>query len=83
MLETTDWIRPMKYIGVWWGMHLGVETWKMDERHGATTANAKKYIDFAATNKIEGFYLKAGMRAGKVGAVCKILILRNLTLTLT
>lgn len=44
----------MKYVGVWWGMHLGVETWKMDERHGATTVNAKKYIDFAATNQIEG-----------------------------
>ena len=35
------------------GMHLGVETWKMDERHGATTVNAKKYIDFAAANNIE------------------------------
>ena len=54
VLETTDWIRPLKYVGVWWGMHLGVETWKMDERHGATTANAKKYIDFAAANDIEG-----------------------------
>ena len=53
VLETTDWIRPLKYVGVWWGMHLGVETWKMDERHGATTANAKKYIDFAAANHIE------------------------------
>ena len=53
-LETTDWIRPMKYVGIWWGMHLGVETWTMDERHGATTANAKRYIDFAAANNIEG-----------------------------
>ena len=52
-LETTDWIRPMKYVGIWWGMHLGVETWTMDERHGATTANAKRYIDFAAANNIE------------------------------
>lgn len=49
-----SWIRPMKYVGVWWGMHLGLETWAMDERHGATTANAKKYIDFAAANNIEG-----------------------------
>ena len=53
VLETTDWIRPMKYVGIWWGMHLGVETWTMDERHGATTANAKRYIDFAAANNIE------------------------------
>lgn len=52
-LETTDWIRPMKYVGIWWGMHLGIETWVMDERHGATTANAKRHIDFAAANRIE------------------------------
>lgn len=53
VLETTDWIKPMKYVGVWWGIHLGVETWIMDERHGATTVNAKRYIDFAAANNIE------------------------------
>lgn len=52
-LESTDWIRPMKYIGVWWGMHLGVETWTMDSRHGATTDNALRYIDFAAENDID------------------------------
>ena len=49
-----SWIRPMKYVGIWWGMHLGVETWTMDERHGATTANAKRYIDFAAANNLGG-----------------------------
>ena len=54
VLETTDWIKPMKYVGVWWGIHLGVETWAMDKRHGATTANAKRHIDFAVANKIEG-----------------------------
>lgn len=48
-----SWVRPMKYVGIWWGMHLGVETWTMDERHGATTANAKRHIDFAAANNIE------------------------------
>lgn len=48
-----SWIRPMKYVGIWWGMHLGIETWAMDERHGATTANAKRHIDFAAANRIE------------------------------
>ena len=43
----------MKYIGIWWGMHLGVETWYDGKRHGATTANAKRYIDFAAANNID------------------------------
>jgi alpha-glucosidase len=53
-IANTSWIKPMKYIGVWWGMHVGTETWVMDERHGATTANAIKYIDFAAAHNIEG-----------------------------
>lgn len=52
-IENTDWIRPMKYVGVWWGMHLGVESWVMGDRHGATTENALKYIDFAAANNID------------------------------
>ena len=53
VLETTDWLRPMKYVGIWWGMHLGVESWVINDRHGATTENAKRYIDFAAANNIE------------------------------
>lgn len=53
VLESTDWIRPMKYVGVWWGMHLGVNSWVINDRHGATTENAIRYIDFAAANNIE------------------------------
>ncbi|MBQ8760947.1 MAG: glycoside hydrolase family 97 protein [Bacteroidales bacterium] len=48
-----SWIRPMKYVGVWWSMHLGVESWVINDRHGATTENAKRYIDFAANNNID------------------------------
>lgn len=53
VLKDTEWIEPMKYIGIWWGMHLGVETWTMGENHGATTANMKRYIDFAAANNVQ------------------------------
>ena len=49
-----SWIRPMKYIGVWWGMHLGIQSWGGDEYHGATTSEALRYIDFAAANNIDG-----------------------------
>ena len=31
-------------------MHLGVATWTMGPKHGATNADMKKYIDFAAAN---------------------------------
>jgi alpha-glucosidase len=53
-IADTSWIKPQKYVGIWWGMHLGTQTWKMDERHGATTANAMKYIDFADKNNLQG-----------------------------
>ena len=52
-LEDVSWIKPMKYIGVWWSLHLGVESWG-GEGHGATTENALRYIDFAAANNIQG-----------------------------
>ena len=53
-ISDTSWIKPQKYIGVWWGMHLGTQTWVQGPRHGATTENAIKYIDFAAANNIQG-----------------------------
>ncbi len=52
-IEDTSWIKPMKYIGVWWGMHLGIENWQ-GKYHGATTRRAMEYIDFAAENNIQG-----------------------------
>ena len=52
-LEDVSWIKPMKYIGVWWSLHLGIETWG-GEHHGATTEQALRYIDFAAENNIQG-----------------------------
>ena len=53
-IEDVSWIKPAKYVGVWWGMHLGIEAWYDDGRHGATTENAKRYIDFAAANDVDG-----------------------------
>lgn len=52
-LEDTSWIHPFKYVGVWWGMHLGLYSWGGDSRHGATTSRALEYIDFAADNNID------------------------------
>ena len=65
----TSWIKPMKFVGVWWEMQTGHSTWNyaasadtLDAqghliptgRHGATTPNVKRYIDFAAKNGIPG-----------------------------
>jgi len=54
VLPSTDWIKPMKYVGIWWGMHIGTMTWSSGPKHGATTENTKRYIDFAAANGIGG-----------------------------
>lgn len=47
-LDNVSWIKPAKYVGIWWEMHLGKLTWGSGKKHGATTTNTKKYIDFAA-----------------------------------
>jgi hypothetical protein len=69
-IEDTSWIKPMKYVGIWWEMHVGKSTWdyagsqnaqnaadgqlKPSGKHGATTENTKRYIDFAAKNGFDG-----------------------------
>ncbi|HXB07538.1 MAG TPA: glycoside hydrolase family 97 protein [Puia sp.] len=68
-LATTDWIHPMKFVGVWWEMQTGKGTWSYSDyadsvgvggglvpngRHSANTANVKRYIDFAAANHLGG-----------------------------
>ena len=68
-LTTTDWIKPMKFVGVWWEMQTGKGTWSYSDyadslsasggfipngHHSANTANVERYIDFAAANHIGG-----------------------------
>lgn len=69
-IEDVSWIKPMKYVGIWWEMHVGNSTWDYagsqnaqnnqtgeliaSGKHGATTANTKKYIDFAAKHGFDG-----------------------------
>jgi len=51
-IADVSWIHPNKYIGIWWGMHKEFYTWAQGPKHGATTKNAKAYIDFAAEHNI-------------------------------
>ena len=53
-LGDVGWFKPHKYVGVWWSLHLDKETWATGPRHGATTENTKRYIDFAAANGFRG-----------------------------
>ena len=54
VLGDVSWVEPGKYIGIWWAMHIGTKTWGSGENHGATTAAAKRHIDFAAEHGFDG-----------------------------
>lgn len=53
-LGDTSYFKPGKYIGIWWGMHINTMTWGSGPKHGATTENTKRYMDFAAENGFDG-----------------------------
>ena len=52
--DDTSWIQPGRYIGIWWSIHKKKHTWEQVPHHGATTANMKRYIDFAARHGFSG-----------------------------
>ena len=69
--KDVSWIKPKKFIGIWWGMHVRKYTWNYSDinnvklgevdwnslipngKHGATTENTKRYIDFAYKHGID------------------------------
>ncbi|MBK8087604.1 MAG: glycoside hydrolase family 97 protein [Chitinophagaceae bacterium] len=72
-IENTSWIKPMKFMGVWWEMQTNLGSWNYTDkpdvpganglpvpngRHSANTANVKRYIDFASKNGIEGLLVE-------------------------
>lgn len=75
-IADVSWIKPQKYVGIWWGMHVGKNSWnyadvanikladtdwkslKPNGKHGATTENTKRYIDFAARHGFNGILVE-------------------------
>ncbi len=76
-IADTEWIKPMKYMGVWWELITGKNEWsytydvptvqlgvtdftqvKPHGRHGATTENVKRYIDFASEHGMDGLLVE-------------------------
>ncbi len=53
-IQDTSWIKPTKYVGIWWALQKQRWTWSQGPRHGATTENTKRYIDFAARHGMGG-----------------------------
>ncbi len=52
--DVSSYVKPGKYMGIWWEMHTGLANWSPGPDQGATTARAKQYIDFAAEHDIDG-----------------------------
>ncbi|MEU4420911.1 glycoside hydrolase family 97 catalytic domain-containing protein [Actinoplanes sp. NPDC024001] len=63
----TSWIKPLKYVGIWWAMQHQQYTWEEGPRHGATTERTKSYMDFAAAHGIGGV-LAEGWNKGWEGS---------------
>ena len=71
-IKDVSWIKPQKFVGIWWEMHIGTGTWNFADvanikladtdwtkltpngKHSATTANTKRYIDFASQHGFDG-----------------------------
>lgn len=57
--DVSEWVKPMKYAGIWWDMHLGTKSWDLASgKHGATTEYAKELIDFASDNNLGGLLVE-------------------------
>ncbi len=57
-ITDTSWIKPIKFIGIWWMMFINYATWESGEKHGATTANALRYINAAVEFGIKGLLIE-------------------------
>jgi alpha-glucosidase len=57
-LGDVGFVKPSKYMGIWWSLHLDTETWASGAKHGATTKNARRYIDFAAEHGFRGLLIE-------------------------
>jgi alpha-glucosidase len=62
-LGDVSWVKPRKYVGIWWGMHLETQSWATGPKHGATTKNALELIDFAGKHGFPGMLIE-GWNAG-------------------
>jgi alpha-glucosidase len=57
-IRDTSWIKPAKYTGIWWEMHLGTASWGSGPNHGATTGRSLAAIDFAAEHGLDGVLIE-------------------------
>jgi alpha-glucosidase len=56
--QDMSWVRPLKFMGIWWAMFVGEWTWALGPRHGATTEHAMEYIDACKRLGIAGLLME-------------------------
>ncbi len=57
-IQDFSWVKPLKFMGIWWAMFVGEWTWAPGERHGATTEHAIEYIDACKRLGIGGLLIE-------------------------
>lgn len=81
-ISDLTWVKPIRFVGIWWGMHIGKYTWSEGPHHGATTKRAMQYIDFAASNGIEGVLVEGWNKGWETWAANQIPV-QNFTASTT
>ncbi len=56
--EDFSWVKPLKFLGIWWAMFVGEWTWAPGERHGATTEHAKEYLASCKRLGVDGLLIE-------------------------
>ena len=66
-----SWVKPGKYMGVWWEM-IGTNesTWWPSENHGANNKKVTKYIDFASEHQFDGLLVEGWNQGWHPGWCC-------------
>ncbi|MBN1996211.1 glycoside hydrolase family 97 N-terminal domain-containing protein, partial [candidate division KSB1 bacterium] len=65
VLSDVSWIQPHKYLGIWWGMHIGKFTFWEGPKHGASTKNSFEYIDYCARFGIDHLLIEGWNKGWK------------------
>jgi len=57
-LKDLSWVKPMKYLGIWWAMHTNKYTFWESPNHGASTKHSMEYIDYCKKLGIDNLLIE-------------------------
>jgi len=53
-----SWVKPLKFLGIWWAMYVGEWTWAEGKKHGASTEHAKQYLEWCLKLGVSGLLIE-------------------------